>query len=348
MLADCRIAEGPPDPLCDDPVGELVQTLDTVDDLELLRHYVLWLVTREPEKALSLLIARGSAIKVDDEALIHDLGAVDKGAAQQYLEHVVVGKRAGSPALHEQLLSRLLEQAEEMVTDDGIKYHLEELDAEYRLGGSTSYAEFFAEVAPPTPFKTLRLKLMLFLQNAAYNLDAASARLENIGVLVTERAIALGRLNRHSEALKLLAQDLPDTVSAQTYCTQGGEIIPPKVAKAITKHEPGLKGWVSLSSGRRRGTVDAETQHSLIVELLRAYMRDSSGSARSADLLSAQGVHLDVDEVLDMAPGDWPLDAVTTFYRRSYRRLLQEKTTGLILKSIAAGQNLEVSGRAYP
>jgi hypothetical protein len=331
--------------LCDDPVGELVQTLDTVDDPELLRHYVLWLVTREPEKALSLLITKGDAIKVDDEALISDLGAVDKDAAQQYLEYVVVGKRAGTPALHEQLLTHLLDEAEETVADDGIKYHLEELDAEYRLAGSTSYAEFFAEVAPPTPFKTLRLKLMLFLQNAGYDLEAASERLEKIGVLVTERAIVLGRLNRHTEALKLLAQDLPDTVSAQTYCTLGGEIIPPKVAKVITKHEPGLAGWVALSSSRRSGTVDAATQHRLIVELLRAYMRDSAGSARSANLLSAQGVHLDVDEVLDMAPGDWPLDAVTTFYRRSYRRLLQEKTTGLILKSIAAGQNLETNGR---
>ncbi|KLT38373.1 hypothetical protein CC85DRAFT_289576 [Cutaneotrichosporon oleaginosum] len=340
-----EIAEGPPDALCDDPVGELVQTLDTVDDPDLLRHYVLWLVTREPEKALSLLITKGSAIKVDDEALITDLGAVDKDAAHQYLEYVVVGKRAGSPALHEQLLAHLLEQAEEMVADDGIRYHLEELDAEFRLAGSTSYAEFFAEVAPPTPFKIMRLKLMLFLQNAEYDLAAASERLERISVLVTERAIVLGRLNRHTEALRLLAQDLPDTVSAQTYCTLGGEIIPPKVAKAITKHEPGLAGWVAMSEGGKTDNVDAGTQHRLIVELLRAYMRDSSGSARSASLLSAQGVHLDVDEVLDMAPGDWPLDAVTTFYRRSYRRLLQEKTTGLILKSIAAGQNLETSER---
>ncbi|BEJ17778.1 hypothetical protein CspHIS471_0700460 [Cutaneotrichosporon sp. HIS471] len=339
-----EIAEGPPDPLCDDPVGELVQTLDTVDDPELLRHYVLWLVSREPEKALTLLITKGNVIKVDDEALISDLGAVDKEAAEQYLEYVVVGKRTGSPALHERLLSHLLEQADEMVADDGIKYHLEELDAEYRLAGSSSYAEFFAEVAPPTPFKTLRLKLMLFLQNAVYDLDAASARLEKIGVLVTERAIVLGRLNRHTDALKLLAQDLPDTVSAQTYCTLGGEIIPPKVTKAITKLEPGVARWSALGDGRS-GTVDADTQHGLIVELLRAYMRDRGGSARSASLLSAQGVHLDVDEVLDMAPGDWPLDTVTTFYRRSYRRLLQEKTTGLILKSIAAGQNLETSER---
>lgn len=242
---------------------------------------------------------------------------------------------------------------------------------------------------------------MLFLQNASYDLDAASARLEDIGVLITERAIVLGRLGRHTDALKLLAQDLPDTVSAQTYCTQGGEIVPPKVARAIAKHEPALAAWASLG-GKRRGTVDAETQHRLVVELLRAYMRDGSRGAaeggpraagdgaaeggegaaeggegggkgeggragdgaekgkekskearsiatqRTATLLSAQGVHLDVLEVLDMAPADWPLDVVTTFYKRSYRRLLHERTTWQVLKSISAGQNLEVSERRAP
>lgn len=240
-------------------------------------------------------------------------------------------------------------------------------DAEYRLlPEPQSYAEFFTEVAPPTPFKSLRLKLMLFLQNASYDLDRASARLEDIGVLVTERAIVLGRLGRHTDALKLLAQDLPDTVSAQTYCTQGGEIVPPKVARAIAKHEPALAAWASLG-GKRRGTVDAETQHRLVVELLRAYMGEGGRGAgaaeaggekgkdrgersiatqRTATLLSAQGVHLDVLEVLDMAPADWPLDVVTTFYKRSYRRLLHERTTWQVLKSISAGQNLEVSASA--
>lgn len=283
---------------------------------------------------------------------------MDKDAANRYLEYVVVGKRSGTAELHESLLSHLLGQAEEVVRDDGIKYHLEELgedpnegrlttDAEYRLlSEPQSYAEFFTEVAPPTPFKTLRLKLMLFLQNSSYDLSSASARLEAISVLVTERAIVLGRLGRHTDALKLVAQDLPDSVSAQTYCTQGGEIVPPKVARAMARCEPELAAWAALGDRRRRGTVDADTQHRLVVELLRAYMRDDASRARTATLLSAQGVHLDVDEVLDMAPADWPLDVVTTFYRRSYRRLLHERTTWQVLKSISAGENLEVSGGA--
>jgi len=191
----------------------------------------------------------------------------------------------------------------------------------------------------------MRLKLMLFLQGSAhYDLEAAGKRLEDIDLLVMEKAIVLGRQHKDRAALVLLVRELPDSVSAQTYCTQGGEILPPKVARMVIQHSPELVGWVSLAETRkRRGTVDAETQHKLIRELLGAYMREGGSTARTAELLSAQGVHLDVLEVLDTAPKEWPLEVITTFYKRSVRRQLHERAKWQILKSISAGQNLEVS-----
>lgn len=76
---------------------------------------------------LQLLISKGSSIDVDEGKLIADLAEVDKDAANQYLEYVVVGKRSATPELQEALLAHLLDQAAEVVNDDGIKYHLEEL-----------------------------------------------------------------------------------------------------------------------------------------------------------------------------------------------------------------------------
>jgi hypothetical protein len=112
----------------------------------------------------------------------------------------------------------------------------------------------------------------------------------------------------------------------------------------VIRHVPELASWVALTEGRkRRGTVDADTQHKLIRELLGAYMREGGSTARTAELLSAQGVHLDVLEVLDTAPNEWPLEVVTTFYKRSFRRQLHERAKWQILKSMSAGQNLEVS-----
>lgn len=59
--ADSRIAEDPtPDPLCPDPVGELVQHLNSIDDPEELRDYTLWLIKRDPEKGLNVSFNSGS------------------------------------------------------------------------------------------------------------------------------------------------------------------------------------------------------------------------------------------------------------------------------------------------
>jgi hypothetical protein len=219
-------------------------------------------------------------------------------------------------------------------------------DAEYRLlPEPQAYPVFFAEIAPSTPFKSMRLKLMLFLQGSGeYDLDYASKRLAEIDVLVMEKAIVLGRQHKDRAALALLVRALPDSVSAQTYCTQGGEILPPKVARMVIQHAPELSSWISLSESRkRRGTVDDQTQHKLIRELLGAYMREGGSTARTAELLSAQGIHLDVLEVLDTAPNEWPLEVITTFYKRSVRRQLHERVKWQVLKSISAGQNLQVS-----
>lgn len=67
-----------------------------------------------------------------------------------------------------------------------------------------------------------------------------------------------------------------DHVSSQTYCTQGGEIIPPRVAHQIASHMPELAEWATLNEvGRtRRGTIDAQGQENLVMDLLGVYMRD--------------------------------------------------------------------------
>lgn len=105
-------------------------------------------------------------------------------------------------------------------------------------------------------------------------------------------------------------------MSAQTFCTQGGEIIPPRVARSVARHVPEMAEWAALGEiGRkRRGTVDAKTQERLVMELLGVYMRDgyvslcsaedattdhprASTAKQTAALLNAQSVHLDVLEV---------------------------------------------------
>ena len=221
---------------------------------------------------------QNAALKSDDVSLITDLRSINPSIADQYLEYVVVSKRNPSKGLHEQLLGHLLDNAEELVADEGIQYHLEELAADYKLQSEPPpYCLYLAEVAPDTPIKTVRLKLLLFLQGSPfYELENAMQRLRKLPTLTSELAVVLGRLRRHQEALTLLAHDVGDSISAQTYCTQGGEIIPPRIAHAISSHVPELVEWATLGDvGRkRRGTVDAKTQEVLVMDLLGVYMKD--------------------------------------------------------------------------
>ncbi|WWC89446.1 uncharacterized protein L201_004370 [Kwoniella dendrophila CBS 6074] len=337
------------DPICEDPVEELAQQLESVKDPVLFLNYALWLVKKKPSRGLLILMAQNSktGVKLDDLSLVEQLGQIDKETSDRYLEHAVVNKRSPNRALHEQLLGVLLDEAEELCNDEGVKYHLEELDAEYRLESSPRpFIIFLADVAPDTPIKRTRLKIMLFLQGSPfYDLDKAAKRLEGIKELKFELAVIYGRLGKHRPSLSLLALTLGDSISAQTYCTTKGEIIPPKIAKSVAKQVTGLDAWASLGEvGRRKKEVKEVEMRGLVKELLAVYMSNSKGTSKqAAALLNAQSVHLDALEVLGQMPNDWPLDEVSSFLKRSIRRGLHERSTWSVLKAISAGQNLKVS-----
>jgi hypothetical protein len=90
---------------------------------------------RWADEAQILTAPSKTGVKLDDVALVDDLRNISQVAAGRYLEYVVVAKKSPAKELHEDLLGRLLDEAEEEVKDDGVKYHLEELGACRRRGG---------------------------------------------------------------------------------------------------------------------------------------------------------------------------------------------------------------------
>ena len=70
-------------------------------------------------------------------------------------------------------------------------------DAEYRLlSDPQPYCVFLAEVAPKTPIKLVRLKLLLFLQGSPFfDLYQAADRLQKMDLLKPELAVVLGRVS---------------------------------------------------------------------------------------------------------------------------------------------------------
>jgi hypothetical protein len=87
-------------------------------------------------------------------------------------------------------------------------------------------------------------------------------------------------------------------------------------------------------------------------------------SDRTAHLLNSQAMNLDVvdvstsspflvhpltcsQKVIPLVPPDWPLNVMSSFLARSFRRTLHAKHEGQIVKAISAGQNLEVCFGMY-
>lgn len=92
-------------------------------------------------------------------------------------------------------------------------------------------------------------------------------------------------------------------------------------------------------------------------------LSSAASSKQTAALLNAQAIHLDVSEVIDLVPEEWPLHTVSDFIGRSLKQQLHERSTWqskhrrggdayrgplakayhpwcTVLKAISAGQNM--------
>lgn len=184
--------------------------------------------------------------------------------------------------------------------------------------------------------------------------------------------------------------ELRDATSAEAYCTLGGEVIPARVAQTIGE-KCGLEVWTAalfpvsakgLTAITRQKTVDEGVKKELLTVLLEVYMKDkyvplmnslracidngdSSESERTTQLLDAQAMNLDINDVrynpqhvmqilnilnrqvLPLVPSDWSLSVMSTFLTRSFRRTLHAQHEGQIVKAISSGQNLQVADDAW-
>lgn len=184
------------------------------------------------------------------------------------------------------------------------------------------------------------------------------------------------QLLQHRPALIILATDLRDTLSAEAYCLLGGIVVSPRLAQVVAERT-GLQVWAALIHGPKpasgRPTLVAPSEKERLTglredadkrELLKillevyantGYARSWLHTGNSADmrvpysaeeqtamLLNSQAIHLDVVDVASTMPPTWPVAQLSSFLARSLRRQMHERHEGMIVKSIAAGQNLEV------
>ncbi|KAL5523259.1 hypothetical protein ACEPAF_1526 [Sanghuangporus sanghuang] len=362
-----------------DPLAKMTERLNKTSNREQVQRWGLWLTKRDPDLGLKLITSRDSkrSSPADESALLEKIREASLSAGVKYLEYLVLQKRRQDRNLHSQLVDVYVGQTLQFIND--------ETTAKLWRAKASSYASshndvpfllYFASTTPESESRNTRLKTALLLQGSSlYNVEKVLARIrEHEKILKIEMAILYGKLGRHEEAIATLVRDVHDPTSAEAYCTLGGDVIPSKVAWSIGER-CGLQRWAALvtnagspplglsasasaSVGFTGGSgvglngnlkvADESTRKELLKVLLGVYMGGGESSiSRTSRLLNSQAINLDVTDVIELVPPDWPLSSMSSFLARSFRRTLHVRHEGQIIKAISAGQNLETVENAW-
>lgn len=355
-----------------DPLSNMFVLLAKHRDRQLIQKWAVWLTSKDSSRAVKLItsIDGGKRSRPEDSiGMLEQLRAADPLAASHFLEHLILQKRSDDRRLHIEFLTLCLDQLFKYISDEAIsKLWRAKVSGYRRSAAQTSFLSYFVSTTPDSEHKRVRLKTILFLQaSALLDLETILTRLnEHSTIFSLEIALIEGKLGHHRSALTILVDDLHDEPSAEAYCTLGGQLVSPVLARAIGE-SCGLQEWASLlepqTAGRGRGKslstpttvtravptkADEELKKELITILLKVYMSGGEPSIDKASrLLNTQAMNLDTLETLSMVPSDWPVNAVSSSLSRSLRRLLHSQHEGMIVKNLSAGQNLEVADRTW-
>ncbi|KAJ6630857.1 hypothetical protein B0H10DRAFT_1983437 [Mycena sp. CBHHK59/15] len=360
-----KLAEGEwTDDDIQDPIEDMISLLASLKNRALTQKWGLWLIRRDPERGIGLLMPRETGKRPqrpeDDLALLERIQEANPSAGAQFLEYLVLQKRSSSRDLHTRLAMSCIDQLLAVLEDESVSKLWRAKASYYASGRSesmTSFFSYFASTTPDSPAKLIRLKSVLFLQGSSlYDAENIRERLLPYSkrILTLELAIVDGKLGNHRAALSTLVHDLHDASSAEAYCTLGGDVIPAKVAQSICADAKlGLAMWASGLNGKGRQKTDAGDEGAgkrkeLLRILLEVYMSEEEASAeRAAHLVNSQAMNLDVIDVIPMVPPKWPLKVMSSFLARSFRRTVHARQEGRIVKAISAGQNLDVKHRTW-
>ncbi|KAG6865541.1 hypothetical protein C0991_001734 [Blastosporella zonata] len=348
-----------------DPVSNMISLLTEKRDRALTQQWGLWLTKRNPERGLQLLMPKDSGKRrekpEEDLALLEAIKEANPAAGIQYLEYLVLQRKSSSPHLHDLFAAASIEQLSTALAQESVSKLWRAKAASYASSRTdTSFLAYFASTTPDSPHKRTRLKTIMFLAGSGlYDASVIRSRLlEHQKVLRLELAIVDGKLGHHREALSALVHDLHDATSAEMYCTLGGDLVPPRTAQILAENNEGLEVLtttlygVKIKAGavtRQKSVVDEGTKTELLKILLEVYMMGNGedNARRSAHLINSQAKNLDVLDVLPIVPQDWPISLMTSFLARSFRRTLHAQHEGKIVKTMSAGQNLEVRDRTW-
>lgn len=334
-----RIVEGELDEGGEFRDGEqrMREYLGLIRNANLVQEYGVWLATRNPRLGVQVFADDKSHVKFQPTQVVEILRAGAPGAVKDYLEFLVFNKNHVEYineliAYYLDIVTSKLEESEEARATLGQSYEA------YRALRSPkpTYRQFITDNALNEEWWHSRLRLLQLLggsQGSAsdYDVSAIVDRIEPYAKeLVPETIILHGRQSRHEDALRLLTHGLGDYDTAINYCLLGGS--------SIFRPISGATAPEIIPSQEEQ----AELFGFLLAEFLR--IEDISNRVeQTSSLLERFGGWFDVGYVLSLIPDSWSVELVSGFLVSALRRIVREKNTTMIVKSLSGAENLKVS-----
>ncbi|KAJ8481088.1 hypothetical protein ONZ45_g15430 [Pleurotus djamor] len=344
-----------------DPLGQMLTLISEKRERSLIQQWGVWLSKKHPDQGLELLKSLHAGKRRDrpeeDLATLQRLKDVNSVAAAQYLEHLILVRGNNTPTFHDEFATTCVNQLISLLSNDTVSKLWRAKAASYASStrNETTFLSYFTSTTPESDHKRIRLKTITFLQASTFYDPLPIKELldPHIKLLPLELAILEGKLGNHRSALHILAHNMRDDLSAEAYCALGGQVVPPKLLRSVAE-KAGILQWNVVQPlpasqiSRQNTSIGSEIKGNLLKLLLEVYMSDEAGPAnRAARLLNAQASSLDVVDVISLIPPRWPLNTMSSFLTRSFRRTLHDVHEGQIIKMISLAQNLEVKDSTW-
>eukprot|EP00038_Savillea_parva_P002865 m.118520 g.118520 ORF g.118520 m.118520 type:complete len:956 (+) comp10983_c0_seq4:278-3145(+) len=274
------------------------------EHIDLILEFSKWVLSFDPEDGYAIFTSDDypEIAELPQEKVLAHLEANAPKFVVRYLEHVVMKLNSKNPSLHNKLLQLYLGKVVGPMKD-----YLADLNG----------AKPAAAGSEPGELGSARLKLLKFLDfSVHYTPQKMISTFLAFEGLYEERAILLGRIGRHDQALSIYAYKLQDPVKAEQYC-------------------------------ERQFELDSEGSADVFHKLLEIYLKPGKGF--DVNIPAALGIlrkhynRIDTSKALALLPLTTKVSDIHEFLTAVMRERFAQRRQGQILQNLLKAERLQVN-----
>ena len=284
------------------------------DHLKLIFDYAEWVLKEHPEDGLKIFTEDIPEVEtLPRDKVLDYLEKNSKELAISYLEHIILYCEDTTPEFHNILAQSLREKVQMMMQD-----YLQSLP-EGHLPPKAG--------REPDKLGEYRRKLIDFLENSKHYLPERLLTRFPIDEFYEERAILLGRLGRHEQALGIYVHILKDDDLAKRYC--------------LNYFDRGREGNKDVYYYLLKMYLHPPSSSSLGMSASQG-VKPKQNMDAAFRLMQEHATKIDVSKSLELLPISTNISEILTYLEKVMEHQASIKRYNQVLKSMLYAENLQV------